>query len=59
MDKEKIVQAFNAFEDERYTDSEEILRGQIKQAVNDKFKETLGLKNDPIVVTEPEPETEE
>ena len=49
MDKEKIVKAFDAFEKEKYTDSEDILRGEIKQAVNDHLKDELGLKDDPIV----------
>lgn len=57
MDKEKIVQAFDHFEKEEYTDSEDILRGQIKQAINDKLKDDLNLKNDPIV-SPPEPEAE-
>jgi len=49
MDKEKIVQAFDKFEKEKYSDSEDILRTEIRQAVNDHLKDKLGLKNDPIV----------
>lgn len=56
MDKEKIVQAFDQFEKEKYTDSEDTIRGEIKQAVNDHLKDKLGLKNDPIVVAEPDKE---
>ena len=48
MDKEKIVQAFDKFEKEKYSDSEDIIRGEIRQAVNDHLKDKLGLKNDPI-----------
>lgn len=48
MEKEEIVKAFDAFVDERYADSEETLRVQIKQAVNDHLKNKLQLKADPI-----------
>jgi hypothetical protein len=48
MDKEKIVSAFDAFVDEKYADSEEILRKELKQAVNDFLKDKLKLKGDPI-----------
>lgn len=48
MDKDKIVGAFDAFVDEKYADSEEILRTQLKQAVNDFLKSKLQLKDDPI-----------
>jgi hypothetical protein len=58
MDKEKVGQAFDAFEKEKYTDSEDIIRGEIKQAVNDHLKDKLGLKEDPIV-SPPEPEEAE
>lgn len=58
MDKEKIVQAFDAFEKEKYSDSEDILRAEIKQAVNDHLKDKLGLKTDPIVSAAPETEEE-
>ncbi len=48
MDKDKIVGAFDAFVDERYADSEEILRVELKQAVNDFLKSKLQLTADPI-----------
>jgi len=48
MDKDKIVGAFDAFVEERYADSEEILRTQLKQAVNDFLKSKLELTADPI-----------
>jgi hypothetical protein len=48
MDREKVVNAFDAFVDERYGDSEEILRTQLKQAVNDHLKTKLQLTKDPI-----------
>ena len=57
MEKEKIVQAFDAFEKEKYTDSEDIIRSEIKQAVNDHLKDKLDLKEDPIV-SPPEPDTD-
>ena len=59
MDNEKIRQAFDAFEKEKYTDSEDIIRGEIKQAVNDHLKDELGLKNDPIVTKSAEEDDEE
>lgn len=58
MDKENVVKAFDKFEKEKYTDSEDILRQEIKQAVNDHLKDTLNLKTDPIV-SPPEPDAEE
>ena len=48
MDSEKVVKAFNDFTDEKYADSEDTLRSEIKQAVNDHLKDKLDLKNDPI-----------
>jgi hypothetical protein len=48
MDKDKIVGAFDAFVEEKYADSEEILRVQLKQAVNDFLKSKLQLTADPI-----------
>ena len=48
MDKDKIVNAFDAFVDEKYADSEEILRTELKQAVNDFLKNKLQLAKDPI-----------
>ena len=59
MEKEKIVKAFDAFEKEKYTDSEDILRGEIKQAVNDHLKDELGLKDDPLVSPPEEKKAEE
>ena len=60
MDKEKIVQAFDAFEKEKYMDSEDIIRTEIRQSVNDHLKDRLELKNDPIVSPhEPEEKEEE
>jgi hypothetical protein len=49
MDKENVVKAFDKFEREKFTDSEDILRAEIRQAVNDHLKDKLGLKKDPIV----------
>jgi len=57
MDRDKIVAAFNAFEKEKFTDSEDILRAEIKQAVNDHLKDTLGLDKDPIVSPESDDNT--
>lgn len=48
MDKEKIVSAFDSFVEEKYADSEDILRKELKQAVNDFLKTKLQLAADPI-----------
>ena len=58
MDKENVVKAFDAFEKEKYTDSEDIIRREVRQSVNDHLKDELGLKNDPIV-SPPEPEVKD
>jgi len=60
MNKDQIVKAFDAFVDERYADSEEILRVELRQAVNDHLKGKLELTKDPIQsVKEPEQNNEE
>ena len=48
MDKDKIEKAFDAFVDEKYADSEETLRTELRQAVNDFLKNKLELDADPI-----------
>ena len=48
MDKDKIVKAFDDFVDEKYADSEEGLRVELRQAVNDFLKGKLELDADPI-----------
>jgi len=48
MDKDKIVQAFDKFVDDKYAESEEILRQEIKSAINDHLKDKLELEDDPI-----------
>jgi len=50
MDKDKIVDAFEKFVDDKYAESEEILRQQIKSAVNDHLKDKLELENNPITI---------
>jgi len=50
MDKDKIVQAFDKFVDDKYAESEEILRKEIKSAINDHLKDKLELEDDPIPV---------
>lgn len=48
MNKDKIVKAFDDFVDEKYADSEETLRTELRQAVNDFLKVKLDLSVDPI-----------
>ena len=54
MDKDKIVKAFDDFVEERYGDSEETLRGEIRKAVNDHIKDKLDLQNDPLDIPQEE-----
>ena len=49
MDDKKIVTAFDKFVDKKFAESEDILRTEIKQSVNDHLKSKLELKEDPIV----------
>jgi len=48
MDSDKIVTAFDKFVDDRYAESEDDLRSEIRKAVNDHLKDKLSLENDPI-----------
>jgi hypothetical protein len=50
MDKEQIVKAFDKFVDDKYAESEEILRKEIKTAINDHLKDKLELQKDPIEI---------
>jgi len=54
MDNEKIVTAFDKFVDDRYAESEEDLRSEIRKAVNDHLKNKLSLENDPIDISNTE-----
>ena len=56
ISKEKIVKAFDEFVDEKYADSEETLRGELRQAVNDFLKDKLELESDPIQSAQEESE---
>lgn len=58
ISKEKIVKAFDEFVDEKYADSEETLRGELRQAVNDFLKDKLELDTDPIQ-SAPDQDTDE
>lgn len=52
VDDTKIKQALDNFEKDDFIASKDILKGEIKDAMNDYFKDKLGLKND----IEPKPE---
>lgn len=58
MDDDKIVKAFDKFVDDKFAESEDILRTQIKQAVNDHLKDTLSLKKDPIEIESDDPDND-
>ncbi len=49
MSKDKMQTAFDEFEKEKYSNAEDIIRGVVKQAVNDHLKDKLSLKADPII----------
>jgi len=53
-DIEKVKQAFNDFEDDKFTNSSDTLKQEIRKDMNTFLKDKLGLKNDPLEV-----ETEE
>jgi len=59
MDKDKIVKAFDEFADEKYADSEETLRTEVKQAVNDFIKGKLDLEADPIQTADSDSSTDD
>lgn len=48
MNKDNIVKAFDDFVEEKYADSEEGIRTELRQAVNDFLKGKLDLMADPI-----------
>lgn len=48
MEMENVKKAFDEFVDEKYADSEETLRTELRQAVNDFLKGKLDLAADPI-----------
>lgn len=48
MELENVQKAFDDFVEEKYADSEETLRGELRQAVNDFLKGKLELAADPI-----------
>lgn len=48
MNKDVIKKAFDEFEDDKFTDSKEKLKGEIRQGVNDYLKTKLGLEKDPL-----------
>jgi len=50
IDKDKIKQAFNNFEDDKFTIASDILRGEIKKNMNSFLKDKLELQNDVIDV---------
>ena len=56
MDKEQIVKAFDKFVGDKYAESEEILRKEIKTAINDHLKDKLELQKDPIEIESDDPD---
>jgi hypothetical protein len=52
VDKEKVKKALDDFENEKFSNASDILRGEIKNSVNTFLKDKLSLKNDPIEIKE-------
>ena len=50
VDKEKIKKALDNFENEKFSDASDLIKGEVKNSVNAFLKDKLGLKNDPIEV---------
>ena len=46
IDKEKIKSAMDDFENDNFIDAKDTLKGEIKGAISDYFKDKLELKND-------------
>ncbi|MCK5020797.1 MAG: hypothetical protein KAS32_27495 [Candidatus Peribacteraceae bacterium] len=59
MDVEKIVKAFDEFSDGKYADSEDTIRSEVRQTVNDFLKTKLDLVKDPIQPEEGSNDNEE
>lgn len=58
VDSEKVKKAIDAFVDDDYIESKEILKKEIKKAKNDWLKDKLELDND-VEDVEPEEDTED
>jgi hypothetical protein len=50
MNDDKIVSAFDKFVDDKFAESEDEIRLEIKKAVNDHLKDKLSLEKDPITI---------
>lgn len=52
VDSEKIKKSLDSFEDEKYSEASDLLRGEIKKSVNDFLKSKLNLTNNPLDIKE-------
>ena len=50
VDKEKVKDALDSFENDEFTKAADTLKGEIKSSVNTFLKDKLELKNDPIEI---------
>jgi len=48
VDKEKVKKALDDFENEKFSDASDTIRGEVKISVNTFLKDKLSLKNDPL-----------
>lgn len=48
VDKIKVKKALDDFENEKFSDASDAIKGEIRVSVNTFLKDKLGLKNDPL-----------
>jgi hypothetical protein len=54
MNKENFIKAFNAFAEDDYETSKEVLSKELDSSINDYFKRELELQNDVFTLEKPE-----
>lgn len=54
MNKENFIKAFNAFAEDDFETSREVLSKELDSSINDFFKRELELKNDVFNIEKPE-----
>lgn len=54
VDKVKVKKAFDDFENEKFSDASDAIRGEVRNSANTFLKDKLGLKNDPLDIKKDE-----
>lgn len=54
MNKENFIKSFNAFAEDDFETSREILSKELDSSINDYFKRELELQNDVLTIEKPE-----